>query len=242
MLDWRDRARLVLKDCEFRLSPSIQRAAHSCLKIPSPYLRQDDELKAVFVHVPKAAGTSVRKALYGLKSFHIPAIRYQIADPERFRIYFKFCFVRNPWDRIQSAFRYLYRRVGSDPSFPDHRWATEMLDGLSSFSHFLDKMDSEASFRSRVRRYIHFRDQLDWIAEPGAGDRRILVDYVGKYETLEHDFGVISSKLNSQVELPYERRLSDGRDFRREYSSSRMVEIVGHLYRADLDAFGYSFE
>ena len=77
MLDISDQIRLALKNQEFNLPQVVQRAAHTFGRVRSPYLPQDDNLKTIFIHVPKAAGTSVRRALYDTKSFHIPAIRYQ---------------------------------------------------------------------------------------------------------------------------------------------------------------------
>ena len=82
MLDISDQIRLALKNQEFNLPQVVQRAAHTFGRVRSPYLPQDDNLKTIFIHVPKAAGTSVRRALYDTKSFHIPAIRYQISDPK----------------------------------------------------------------------------------------------------------------------------------------------------------------
>ena len=242
MLDISDQIRLALKNQEFNLPQVVQRAAHTFGRVRSPYLPQDDNLKTIFIHVPKAAGTSVRRALYDTKSFHIPAIRYQISDSKRFADYYKFCFVRNPWDRMNSAFHYLHRRVGADPAFPDHRWATRFLEPVKSFEHLLGKMEKEERYRRQVRRYIHFRDQLDWISEPRTMGRKILIDHVGKFETLKEDYALISQKLNRKIELPHERRLSDGRDFRQAYTSSRMVDIVANIYSDDIEQFGYTFE
>lgn len=242
MLDISDQIWLTFKNQEFNLPQVVQRAAHSLGRIRSPYLPQDDDLKAIFIHVPKAAGTSVRRALYDMKSFHTPAIRYQISDTKRFAGYYKFCFVRNPWDRIHSAFHYLHRRVGADRAFPDHRWATEFLGPVKNFEHFLGKMENEARYRRQARRYIHFRDQLDWISGPQTTGRKILIDHVGKYETLKEDYALISQKLNRKIELPHLRQLSDGRDFRQADASSRMVDIVADIYSDDIEQFGYTFE
>jgi hypothetical protein len=113
---------------------------------------------------------------------------------------------------------------------------------VKSFEHFLSRMENQARYRRQVRRYIHFRDQLDWISGPRTTGRKILIDHVGKYETLKEDFALISQKLNRKIELPHERQLSDGRDFRRAYTSSWMVDIVTDIYSDDIEQFGYTFE
>ena len=139
MLSAADQTRLAVKNLEFCLPDSLQKLSHLAGVVSWPYQPKDDELQAIFFHVPKAAGTSLRRALYDSKSFHIPAIRYRIADAERFSNYFKFCIVRNPWDRLLSAFRYLHRRVDSDPKHLDHRWATATLGDVDGFATFLKK-------------------------------------------------------------------------------------------------------
>lgn len=242
MLSAADRTRLALKRLEFCLPDSLQKFSHSAGLVRSPYRPKHDELQAIFIHVPKAAGTSLRRALYDSKSFHIPAVRYKTADPEKFSSYFKFCFVRNPWDRLQSAFHYLHRRVGADPAYPDHRWANEMLGEVDDFPKFVKKLENEYRFRHDIRSYIHFRDQLDWISGKGSTGRETLMDYVGYYESLEKDCALIASRLKIELDLPHERKLSYGRDFRFSYTSSHMVDAVADLYSEDINAFGYTFE
>ena len=87
-----------------------------------------DEHQVIFIHIPKAAGTSVARALFGAASRHVPYGEYERATPDKFRRYFKFSFVRNPWDRKVS----LYHYVRKTPSHPAH----ESLMGLT-FAEFV---------------------------------------------------------------------------------------------------------
>ena len=76
----------------------------------------------IFIHIPKTAGTSIEKALCDescqllpgewdrTRVSHTPLnhltlqelVDYSILTPAQFKTYFKFCFVRNPWDRLIS--------------------------------------------------------------------------------------------------------------------------------------------
>lgn len=78
--------------------------------------------KFIFIHIPKTAGTSIEEALrdescqllpnewdHGRIS-HTPLnyltlqelVDYGLLTPAQLKSYFKFCFVRNPWDRLIS--------------------------------------------------------------------------------------------------------------------------------------------
>ncbi|MCC5796454.1 MAG: sulfotransferase family 2 domain-containing protein [Methylophaga sp.] len=69
--------------------------------------------KFIFIHVPKAAGTSLKTALN--LSFrdagHLPLTYYEHLHPEEYREFYKFAFVRNPWSRLLSAYNYMSQRI-----------------------------------------------------------------------------------------------------------------------------------
>lgn len=70
-----------------------------------------DKAKAIFVHIPKCAGISVNKALFdSIGGGHTTLDQYiNIFPPALFKSYFKFTFVRNPWDRVVSAYTFLQK-------------------------------------------------------------------------------------------------------------------------------------
>ncbi len=83
-----------------------------------PYsLQPFDRLRCIFVHIPKAASVSVCRGLFGeLAGGHAHIGVYQLAFSHlEFSSYFKFAFVRNPWDRLFSAYAFL-RDGGMDES------------------------------------------------------------------------------------------------------------------------------
>lgn len=207
--------------------------------VSDPYVAKDDELRCIFFHVPKAAGTSIRQSAYQSKSFHIPATRYRAASPKKFDEYFKFCFVRNPWDRLLSAYEYLKVRCNADMAFPDHRWAASNLRDYRNFEHFVLSLEG-AKTRRRMKSYIHFRDQLDWIADSNKS-RTIMADFVGRYETISEDYEDLQKKLNLRITLPVERKRTCRMDYRQLYTT-KMIDIVSDTYAEDIRKLGYSFE
>ena len=69
-----------------------------------------DKLKCIFVEVPKTGSTSIRNIIGHPEKPHlnICQIAHEI-QKEKFYAYFKFGFVRNPWDRAVSLYE---RREG----------------------------------------------------------------------------------------------------------------------------------
>jgi len=77
-----------------------------------------DQMRArrlVFVHVPRVAGTSITRALYGAHCVHHHSIRfYRAVDPQLCAAGRSFALLRDPFDRFASAFSFV--RTGGTPT------------------------------------------------------------------------------------------------------------------------------
>lgn len=202
---------------------------------PSPKgnfsLRGFDERRAIFVHIPKAAGTSVALSLFGELPYHYTAGHYRVIFGRRtYRRYFKFAFVRNPWDRLYSAYHYLRAGGWNDA---DKAWAEANLARFTSFDQFV----LEWLTRERLASYMHFHTQASFICDWRG---RPIIDHLGYFETLEEDFRLIAARLGVDAALGHVNR-SDRKDYRAAYSSAAM-ERVAEVYREDIEAFGYDFD
>lgn len=80
---------------------------------------------AVFIHVPKAAGSSIAMALYGRRLGHHPARRLMQEDPESWAALEKFSVLREPVSRFLSA--YVYALAGGTAEGAI-RWRAEYDD------------------------------------------------------------------------------------------------------------------
>jgi hypothetical protein len=195
------------------------------------YAGWPNENKAIFVHLPKTAGTSISKAL-GLPVFrHVPADDYLIANPKKFAQFFKFAFVRNPYDRLLSSYSFLKKGgMNSD----DRQFAQTYVMFFESFEHFL--IDGFASC-PEIRAWIHFRPQATFICNASGGNQ---MDFTGRFESIAEDYAEVAARLGKCSELPVTNRSERG-DYREAYTPA-MIEIARRFYAIDLENFGYGFD
>lgn len=191
------------------------------------YAGAPDAHRCIFIHIPKTAGSSVAEALFDVPSRHVPYTEYLRASPRKFRAYFKFTFVRNPWDRLVSTWFFL-RRGGLNE--PDRIWSEKNLNAYADFDSFVRK----GLRRPEILSWVHFRPQADFIL---SADGTVMVDFVGRYERLRDDFSIVARRLGVEAIVPA-RNASDHEHFS-SYYTPELARTVAHIYDRDVRAFGY---
>ena len=103
---------------------------------PYPYTLHQIRHNYIFIHVPKAAGTTMLASL-GSKGqrIHLNWRVYQQANPSLFEKAFKFSVVRNPVSRLESAYRYLC--LGGSGFKPDAVLGEFIKKNFTSFDDFV---------------------------------------------------------------------------------------------------------
>lgn len=199
--------------------------------------------KFVFAAVPKTGTHAVRQALrahlgeedieqvrlFVQKTFPIPALaklqhghlgleqlRPHMA-PEEFKSFFKFAFVRNPFDRFISYCAFMTRTKGHFAADP-HRVMTYFV-------------------RNPPWQHILFQPQHTVVADASGG---LLADYLGRVENMQQSYDEIATRIgipNTQLDKV---NASQRRDYR-DYYTPPLVDAVARLYARDLELFGYEF-
>ena len=171
--------------------------------------------------------------MYGnLGPGHIRAEEYQLLySPQELRKLYKFTFVRNPWDRLASAFFFL--RSGGMNDL-DQDFAVHHLAPFANFEQFvMDWLD-----RENIYLYDHFRPQTYYL---NVNNRRMKLDFVGRYERLAQDFTKVCRRLGLVVELAWANRTqADTYDYKSLYNEA-MIERVANVYADDIKSLRYRF-
>jgi chondroitin 4-sulfotransferase 11 len=189
-----------------------------------------DECQCIFIHIPKAAGTSVALALFGKGSRHVPYFVYEQINRRKFNRYFKFTFVRNPWDRLVSSYFFLKNGGMNDA---DAKWAKENLADFPDFGSFVSGWVNEENILS----WLHFMPQHYFICN---SDGKVMVDFVGKMENMDRDFAYVANKLGcnktlQKINVGSKRRYND-------YYNEETWGIVRRVYASDIELFDYMSE
>jgi hypothetical protein len=150
---------------------------------------------------------------------HLRAVEARALLPAwAFGGYFKFAFVRNPWDWHVSFYHYVLEH----PEHHRHALVSRMRD-------------FEAYLTWRV--YNARELQKHYVADQEGG---LLVDFVGRFENLRADFAAVCSRIGVAVSLPHLNR-SRHRDYRSYYTAST-ADLVQRFWGEEIDFFGYRFD
>lgn len=196
------------------------------------------ELRCILVHVQKTGGSSIRAALQ-MQQFDSHKHRFAVElraiyGPEVWQRYFKLAFVRNPWDRLVSWWE-MIRRNASEGR-PMNGFQKYVASRARTFDEFIRHCDADC--RDPDGSKCIYRNQLDYLTD---ADGQIIVDFIGRFERLDTDFGMVAQRLGlSAVSIPHLNR-SAHPSYARYYSAETRHMVAEH-YRRDIDFFGYSFE
>ena len=176
----------------------------------------------LFVHIPRSGGTSI--------SSQLPeAVRESEKHDSLFTMenkfdvsgFFKFTFIRNPWDIVIS--KYLSPYYSRSPKRPK-------IGKLANKSllYFLKNYYPAPSESG---------DLLHDYFNPSK------MDFIGRFETRERDLDYVSSKIGIKLDPSVcLRRIKPKHKHYTEYYDDETREIVGEKYAKDIEYFGYKFK
>ncbi|WP_282167890.1 sulfotransferase family 2 domain-containing protein [Shewanella japonica] len=201
------------------------------------------EHKCIFVHIPKNAGTSIESVIWpeersesqlwmgfvdkyhnkyqtgGLQHLLAKQIRQEVGE-QIFSDFFKFTIVRNPWDKAVSQFSYMSKRKD-----------------LREFCRLSDSADFKTYLQAITKvKHVQWMPQVDFILDDEGNP---LVDFIGRFESLDIDVSKIFNKLNITSTLPH---INQGnRDSYHQFYDEESKGMVAELFSKDIAYFNYQF-
>ena len=181
----------------------------------------------IFIHINKTAGTSVGNAIGLDVKQHLTAkeIISRIGQ-QQWDCAYKFTFVRNPWDRAVSL--YEYRRKKNK---------TQIASKGIGFIEWVGCV-----FSDHPDPYFHnnpksYQPQVEWLKDDNG---RIMIDFAGRFESINRDFERIKVVTGSSANLPHLN--ASKRTSYQSYYDAETRELVRQWFCEDIDLFGYSFD
>ncbi len=170
------------------------------------------------VHIPKR----LYKGFYD----HMPASEIlRKISPDMWHSYYKFCFERNPYDKVASFYFFHKRPDKIEIDFKE--FCSRCYNGTFKYGLPVDF------------------DKYGTQESAGGKNLRLLVDFVGKYESLVSDFSQICGRLGIPFDGTLTREKASTRpkeDHYSKYYDPQTINIVSSAFRREIALFGYRFE
>jgi len=202
------------------------------------------EKKFIFIHIHKTGGKSINNALHSFQDnvpfkyklwnkiyskplnkkpiypdylmldTHTNAIEYKEFLGDDYDKFFKFTFVRNPFDWQVSMYFF-------------------MKEQKNHFQHdIINKLNFDEYIDWRVNE--DFQLQKSFVVNE---NNELIVDYIGKLENIQKDFNYIQDRLNIQTNLPHVNKSKHKPYY--EYFNKKTSNIIIEAFEEDFDFFGY---
>ena len=179
----------------------------------------------VFYLVPK---TGTRSVLKYLRDHDLLTGRPDLFSPTPDVVKYSFSIVRNPWDRLLSAWKDKVYKQWAD-WYPEkcHKWRLPVYAEYKgkSFNYFVRNIDILCDGHVIPQTLLIDLDR---------------VDFVGRFENLQEDFDTICQGVGiPSMELPHKNKTKH--KHYTEYYDDETRQIVAEKYAKDIEYFGYKF-
>ena len=185
-----------------------------------------DEYKVVFAHIDKTGGSSITSMLNNggreeTKYKHKTLLQMVNNDNKD---YYKFAFVRNPYERVLSKY---YHDVKI--ARPDKPGSTR---DCNNFNDWIIKHQRD------LGKFL--RTQYSYVYDKSGN---IMADFIGRFENLENDVEIIKEKLGLKANLEHKNKnpIKKDIDWLSEYTKQG-IEIVNRIYLCDFKSFCYEIK
>lgn len=197
------------------------------------YRQEVLDTRILFIHVPKAAGTSVVLALYNLQGIgHCRAVTARAMNPVLFEQLYCFAVIRNPWERLISAYRFAKQGGTNEVPLNNSSALNDRLpDNFQSFvMDWLIHQNPEKLHSLFMPQHLFVCDKQG----------KLLVDDIYDVNDLDTLASDLSKRMARDVIIPHTNVTKRADDMAHHYHSDELIEAVGKFYAKDVTFFNYA--
>jgi hypothetical protein len=182
------------------------------------------KLPILFIHIPKTGGNSIKKTkIFKDCIFYDHSSIRKIGNiPYRY----SFAIVRNPYDRLVSA--YFYLKNGGMKHEKDRK-RMQKQEKYTNFKMFVQNLDKFVDD-------IHYKPQYMFLIDSNG---KIVVDNILRQEQLDADFSKLQKYSGYEVELLQKTNKSEHNHYT-EYYDNEISEMVYNIYKKDFELLKYA--
>lgn len=184
----------------------------------------------IFIHIPKAAGTSITNVIYGKRNGHLKGAFVKKKLGKEYEEKYTFSVSRNPYDRLYSAYKFATQG--------------QTKDGAIANASFY-KNNEFRSFESFIEEWLVNQQltKLDPVFQPQYtfvfnNENQLIVDDLFKLEEIEKVEKTLSFKLKRTISIKKKNVTSSNSQQTTVYTSD-LKSIVYDLYEKDFKLLGY---
>jgi HD superfamily phosphohydrolase len=191
-----------------------------------------DQKQLIFIHINRTGGSTIEEKIFEAKrnkQDHRPAQQLAYKFPNRWQNYFKFCVVRNPWDKMVSMYHHRSQNFANRK-----RWDTKHFKSGGKYDTFdkwlkcIERGDHKYAERN-------ITSQIKWIQVDGEID----MDYIIYYDNYAHEINKILDWLNINAQI--ENINQSKRKSYYEYYTEETKELIAKWFEQDIKKFGFQF-
>ena len=204
--------------------------------------------KCIFLHVPKAAGTSIERFLREID----PEIPQKVLRKRGFSRflndhpdYFVFSFVRNPYDRFVSAWKWGELKFSKEGELPFYKKERSVsFEEYVLLTTDLEYRKDNENLWSEYDEY-HTLPQFEFFPNLNGGHyfsdkitSEFTCNFIGRFENLHEDFNTVCSNISiKQFKLPH---AYNSKTFKEPHQwTGDLKGKVYNYYKKDFELFNY---
>ncbi|TNJ45776.1 sulfotransferase family 2 domain-containing protein [Tamlana fucoidanivorans] len=206
--------------------------------------------KCIFIHIPKTAGTSINSFFHPGVKFHFDNADYErlfgwcskrqlhmqhatakqlleteLVTQEQWDSYFKFTFVRNPWDRSYSDYQWIQEFTKIKGSFKDY------IRGKGVFKDIFNNKSKSSYLGDHLLTQTSFFDF----------EGKFKPNFVGRFEDFQSDIKTVLKELHIEEDFNIFTNKSKRKNDYSIFYTKTKKKMVDDRYEKDIKLLDYDF-